>query len=205
MHALPKPYYQLNSKAFFLDVEASGLDKERSYPIQIAVVDDALSARHDFLIKPMPHWTAYWSDEAESIHGISRERLEAEGIPAEEAASRLMKLGAVQVCVDDGAEMDKRWVNRLFSDCGMQKPFVLRDFRIIKNGGDTLAVQLDEGGLDRLVAKVFKHTHSAVADATQLAARWRIREDAEFRQLVKAAAARLEAEDTEEEVPAFRM
>ncbi len=202
MRTLPKPYLTIGNR-LFMDVEASGLHPDLSYPIQIALVDDALNVRHDFLIRPMAHWR-HWSDEAESIHGISRQRLEAEGIPAEEAVQRLMALGKRTVFLDDGENKDRQWITKLFADCGgLQKPFEFRHFKSGRAGGDTLGVQLEEGESDRLVSKVFKHPHSAVNDAMQLAARWRIREDAEFRAEVKAAANRIAAEEQEPEVPTF--
>lgn len=60
----------------FLDFEASSLGKH-SYPIEVAwVFEDGRST--SFLIRPLPSWTD-WSDEAERIHGISRDQLVAEG------------------------------------------------------------------------------------------------------------------------------
>ncbi|MGV2104105.1 transcriptional regulator [Rhizobium sp. 21-4511-3d] len=62
----------------FLDFEASSLSKH-SYPIEIAwVFEDGRS--RSLLIAPEPNWTD-WSETAEGIHGISREKLADQGVP----------------------------------------------------------------------------------------------------------------------------
>ena len=57
-----------------IDLEASGFGRG-SYPIEVGF---ALENReiYSFLIKPEADWT-HWSEEAEEIHGISREQLDA--------------------------------------------------------------------------------------------------------------------------------
>jgi hypothetical protein len=60
----------------FLDFEASSLDKH-SYPIEIAWVFEDSRSR-SLLIRPTPTWVD-WSEDAESIHGISRDLLATEG------------------------------------------------------------------------------------------------------------------------------
>ena len=61
----------------FLDFEASSLSKH-SYPIEIAwVFEDGRS--RSLLIGPEPNWTD-WSETAEGIHGISRDKLADEGV-----------------------------------------------------------------------------------------------------------------------------
>ena len=60
-----------------IDVEASGFGA-KSYPIEIGVV------RHDGakwckLIRPFDHWV-HWDEEAEALHGITREMLNNHGL-----------------------------------------------------------------------------------------------------------------------------
>ena len=66
-----------------IDVEASGFGRG-SYPIEIGF---ALEDRevHSYLIKPQPSWT-HWSDEAQAIHGISREQLQSDGLSVRDVA-----------------------------------------------------------------------------------------------------------------------
>lgn len=76
----------VNTAPPIIDLEASGFGRG-SYPIEVGI---ALENReiHSFLIKPEDDWT-HWSDEAEQIHGISREQLQAEGMCIEDIALKL--------------------------------------------------------------------------------------------------------------------
>ena len=71
----------------FLDVEATGFGPE-SYPIEIAWSDEQ-GEIHRCLIDPTPiaAWTS-WSDAAERVHGIDRERLHRNGWAPESVRQR---------------------------------------------------------------------------------------------------------------------
>jgi hypothetical protein len=96
-----------------IDFEASGLDG--SYPVEFAfVLDDGLGDAS--LIRPEASWT-HWDDEAERIHGISRDRLLAEGIPAADVARRAaVILGEPgTIVLSDAPEWDGAWLGLLLS------------------------------------------------------------------------------------------
>src|SRR3954465_931964 len=72
----------------FLDFEASSL-ADRSYPIEVGwVFEDGRAEAH--LIRPAPQWTD-WDLEAETLHGIARARLEADGEPHRLVAQRMVE------------------------------------------------------------------------------------------------------------------
>ena len=98
----------------FVDFEASGL--AGSHPIEFAfVVEDGLGQAT--LIRPEPEWTL-WDPTAEALHGISRERLLTEGIPAWDVARRALSVLTADpdiVAVSDAPEWDTAWLDLLLS------------------------------------------------------------------------------------------
>jgi hypothetical protein len=82
-----------------IDVEASGFGSG-SYPIEIGL---ALDDGHKYcaLILPEPDWTD-WDPEAERIHRIPRDILEAYGRPARAVAETLNELLASRTVYTDG-------------------------------------------------------------------------------------------------------
>lgn len=103
-----------------IDLEASGFGRG-SYPIEVGF---ALENRdiHSFLIKPEDDWT-HWSEEAEQIHGISREQLQAEGMSIEEIALKLNELLRGQTLYSDAWSFDSSWIGRLFDSAGIVQRF----------------------------------------------------------------------------------
>ena len=73
-----------------VDIEASGLGVG-SYPIEIAILLDGVV--HAWLIKPESTWT-YWDEYAEEIHGITREHLLSDGLPAQQVADEINRVVA---------------------------------------------------------------------------------------------------------------
>lgn len=114
-----------------LDIEASGLALE-SFPIEIAWQNRNDSNIYDcFLIKPAADWT-YWDQYAqESIHGISRELLELEGISVLEAANRLNTALNGNTVYTDAPEYDRGWLAKLFSKAGIDRRFEVRDVLLL--------------------------------------------------------------------------
>lgn len=113
----------------FMDFEASGLDKQKSYPIEVAWSNTDGSIE-SYLIRPEPSWT-YWDNLVEvEIHGISREQLFDEGLSAEWVVGRMRGKLKDQAVYVDGGEMDMFWCQRLFQYKGyaVKLPFSLRDF-----------------------------------------------------------------------------
>ena len=105
-----------NTAPPIIDLEASGFGRG-SYPIEVGI---ALENRdiHSFLIKPESDWT-HWSDEAELIHGISREQLQAEGMCIEDIALTLNDMLRGQTLYSDAWSFDSSWIGRLFDSAGI--------------------------------------------------------------------------------------
>jgi hypothetical protein len=102
----------------FIDFEASSLGK-RSYPIEVGwVFEDG--RRENMLIRPPPEWTD-WDAESEAIHGISRARLLAEGLPVEAVTHRLLsELGDHRVYAS-APSWDGKWLSQLLRGAGLPR------------------------------------------------------------------------------------
>lgn len=94
-----------------IDVEASGFGG-KSYPIEVGV---ALGDGHRYcsLIVPMPEWTC-WDEEAERLHGISRDTLYAYGSSVDKVVADLNELLNGMTLYSDGWVVDQPWLIRLF-------------------------------------------------------------------------------------------
>ncbi len=106
----------------FIDFEASSLDLIASYPIEagICLPDGEL---HSWLICPHVLWQD-WSESAERIHGISRDRLYNEGVQVVEVAHHLNELLPDRVYCDAWT-FDSFWLHRLYKAAGVQPRFEL--------------------------------------------------------------------------------
>lgn len=104
------PFGVTTSMFVFLNFEASSLAR-LSYPIEVAwVFEDGTSESH--LIRPAPQWTD-WDREAEAIHRIPRETLEAEGTPHEVAARRLVDQLSGHDLFASAPSWDGKWLSAL--------------------------------------------------------------------------------------------
>lgn len=103
-----------------IDIEASGL-QSHSHPIEVAVVT-ADNRRYEALLRPLPEWT-HWDEEAERLHGISRERLEKEGTDIRLVCAKLNDLCWRQTLYSDCWTYDSRWLHFLFAAAGMPMKF----------------------------------------------------------------------------------
>lgn len=105
-----------------LDIEASGFGSG-SYPIEIGVAmpDGSL---HAWLIRPLKDWT-HWQASAEEIHGISRARLQAEGMSPRAVCDELNALLAGRTVFSDGWGVDRSWLAKLFYEAGVIQGFKL--------------------------------------------------------------------------------
>lgn len=150
----------------FSDVEASGLKRPESYPIEVGWAD-SLGNSESFLIRPLPHWT-YWDEAAEKLHGISREQLWEEGIPVDEAAWRLDAMLGVETAYCDALDYDGFWLGQLFRAAGREPAFRLADvYQLYAALGTTMA--------GRLQARVRRKpaAHRAREDAERYASAYR--------------------------------
>lgn len=103
-----------------LDVEASGFGSH-SYPVEVGLVDEQ-GQRYCQLIKPLEHWD-HWSDEAESLHGISRDMLRKRGAPVFEVCRALNERLAGKTVYSDGWVVDYPWMITLFEGAAMRMNF----------------------------------------------------------------------------------
>lgn len=102
-----------------IDIEASGLHVT-SYPVEVAV--RVRGNVFSWLIKPEPHWT-HWDPVAESLHHLSRERLQQEGLAAVEVAAALNRVlsGSERVVYSDAAAWDDNWMLTLYEATGIDR------------------------------------------------------------------------------------
>jgi len=103
-----------------VDVEASGFGRG-SYPVEVGLAL-ADATPHCFLVAPERGWH-HWDPEAEALHGISREVLEAHGRPVQEVAWRLNALIAGRTVYSDAWGQDLSWLARLFEAARMVQGF----------------------------------------------------------------------------------
>jgi hypothetical protein len=160
----------------FIDVEASGFGAG-SWPVSVAWCDH----RGDIgvrLLRPDPTWT-HWDAEAESVHGLSRRRLDAEGRDPAEVAAGLEADLRDGVAYSDAPDFDARWLAALYRVLGRPMPFR------IEHADDVLVQALHrphemqwqtqarlERAKDELRATA-RHRHDAGFDVGFLVALWR--------------------------------
>ncbi len=159
-----------------VDFEASAL-MPGSYPIELGVADPVSGAFQSWLIRPTPEWLVggVWSAESEAIHGITRDRLAASGLPAAEVLARFAAVAGDRVLLSDNPSFDWDWFEKLADEAGHLE-FTSR-YRVIDVAGIAAKVAAGRGlqpdraweeALRRAVVR-FPHTHRAGADARQLA------------------------------------
>lgn len=166
----------------FLDFEASSLADD-SYPIEVGwVFEDGAGETH--LIRPAPAWTD-WDVMAEAIHGLSRERLMAEGEPHETVARRILEALSEHEVFVTAPSWDGKWLSVLLRAAGLP-----RHAMRFKDSQEALVRAADAalGGLARpdereaLIAGVILEArarlaeepvrHEALADARQELRLW---------------------------------
>ncbi len=107
-----------------IDVEASGFGKG-SYPVEVGVVLSD-GSRHCYLIAPARDWQS-WDDEAERVHGISREMLLTYGRPLQDVAWRLNALMRNKTAYCDAWSFDMSWLGKLYEAANMRQTFRIAD------------------------------------------------------------------------------
>lgn len=112
----------------FLDFEASSLGRD-SYPVEVAFSDGS-GAIQSYLIARAHGWID-WDDVSESIHGISRDKLDQGGIQPFAVLDRMNVALDGQTVYCDDAEYDGMWLDRLVKAAGSPVRFDLRDIREI--------------------------------------------------------------------------
>ncbi|HEY4079915.1 MAG TPA: hypothetical protein VGM81_04395 [Burkholderiaceae bacterium] len=113
-----------------LDVEASGFGRG-SYPIEVGFIEGE-GRSFCALIHPLPDWK-HWDDEAESLHGITRDLLLQHGKPPGWVAAEMNTRLHGQTVYCDGWGQDYPWLARLYDSADMQPSFRLEDLRRLLN------------------------------------------------------------------------
>jgi hypothetical protein len=150
-----------------IDFEASCLPEfGQSFPIEVAVARvDGRSAA--WLIRPAEAWKYWdWSDDAEKLHGISREMLEQEGLAPARVIAEMQAF--VQDCdVYADADLDEYWLEVLCHTAGANLPFPVRYLgEFMQDRGYSRAQVV--GALDR-AKRLLPQEHLAREDAKRLA------------------------------------
>lgn len=131
-HCVPRNSPKYNRErplVTFIDVEASGVDMQQSYPIEMAWVD-SLGNADRFLIRPSPEWT-HWEPKAKIIHGISRETLIRADLSVEQAAERLSDTLGLERVYSDAPDFDAQWIDTLFCAARVEHDFKVLDLRVL--------------------------------------------------------------------------
>ena len=113
-----------------IDLEASGFGPH-SYPIEVGVIlaDDT---RYCQLIRPADNWT-HWDEEAEQVHGISRETLIEYGLPPAIVAQNLNELIHGTTVFSDAWVVDLPWLRTLFWTAQIEMRFNVSPLEAILN------------------------------------------------------------------------
>lgn len=119
-----------------IDLEASGFGRG-SYPIEVGVALEDGTV-HELLIAPAEGWD-HWDEQAEKIHGISRDHLIKNGKTVREVAIHLNELCAGKTLYSDAWSFDCSWLGRLFDEAE-----IVQRFRL-----DTITRLLSESELEK--------------------------------------------------------
>ncbi len=116
-----------------LDIEASGLGRD-SYPIEIGyVLPDG--GCYCTLVRPEAAWT-HWDDEAQRLHGITRDNVLQHGRPALEIARHLNQVLRGQTVYTDGWANDYSWIGTLFDAADLSPSFHIENLRALLTDSD---------------------------------------------------------------------
>lgn len=129
-----------NHLPVFLDCEASSLS-QISFPIEVgwSAPDGTIES---YLVRPEWNWSD-WDFNAEAAHGLSREEITRDGLPADHVARKLNDALRGTVAYSDAPAFDGFWLERLFEASTEEMQFRLEHF-------DTLFPNLDA---DHIAAK----------------------------------------------------
>ncbi|SFR96097.1 hypothetical protein [Sphingomonas jatrophae] len=148
-----------------IDFEASCLPVHgRSYPIEVGICDER--GARAWLIRPAPDWAGWdWTAEAEALHGITRERLAAEGLPVARVLGELAAAVHGRRLVAD-SYLDARWLDTLAAAAGEPAPARIEHVEaILSRGGHGDAALIEAC---RIADMAVPRRHAAAADATWL-------------------------------------
>jgi hypothetical protein len=149
----------------FVDFEASSLSK-LSFPIEVAWVFP--DGRHrSCLIRPPSDWTD-WSDDAERIHGISKDMLQSEGLPVDVVANTMLRELQGHDLYASAPSWDGKWLSVLLRAAGLPR-HALRLKRSDEVFMETARLEMgktaSEHAISTLVNSVIEATTDAISPA----------------------------------------
>lgn len=149
-----------------IDIEASGFGAG-SYPIEIGVVMPN-GTSYCYLVQPYEDWT-HWEEEAEKLHGLSRQTAERFGMNGEYIARQLNKHLEGQTVYSDAWSHDSSWLANLFDRAGVTQQFKLEHLAVITTEEQK---ELWEGVRNRVIYESGLKRHRASADARIIQSTW---------------------------------
>ena len=165
----------------FYDCEAScigGLPIEIGWAFIDTSTGEIQSESH--LVKPPLHWDMQpvWDPDAEKLHGISLEKLHAQGRPPFKVARRMNEVLSGRELFSDAPADDERWLRIIFDEAGLDPAFTIRRTYAhmliarlaMKLGWDSTSYEAAKSEADRISPKM----HRAEADARHWAVLWRM-------------------------------
>lgn len=142
-----------------MDFEASGLGAH-SYPIEVGYCL-AGGERYCTLIRPVSSWT-FWDQQAEQLHGISRQLLMDVGADVKTVARELNERLHGEVLYCDAWVVDKTWCNQIFAIAGVAPTFELHAIEHIQTECQYLCWDLMR---KQAIGESQEHRHRASSDA----------------------------------------
>ncbi len=117
-----------NGTPLIIDIEASGFGPN-GYPIEVGLALEN-KKRYCSLIRPHESWVD-WNEDAEALHGISRESLSKFGSSIIDVTKILNEMLFNKVVYSDGWVVDEPWIIKLFAAAGIQRQFYMYDIMTI--------------------------------------------------------------------------
>jgi len=151
---------------FILDIEASGLS-EQSYPIEIGFYHSDTQC-FCALIKPAVHWE-YWSTEAESLHGLTRDIITRRGQSTRDVAKELNALLQGKTVFSDGWAVDSTWFKKLFYDARIEPCFWLSAIETVMTES---MIDIWDQTKKEVIAELNIPRHRASTDAKIIQTTW---------------------------------
>lgn len=111
-----------------LDIEASGFGPG-SYPIEVGFITGDGQAWCS-LVRPENDWR-HWDDEAQAMHGISRDHVERHGRSVADIAQALNERLRGQTVYSDAWAHDYAWLNRIYESADRSPSFRLENLRAL--------------------------------------------------------------------------
>ena len=161
----PPPLHRLVN----LDFEGSCYPSEgKSFPIEVAACRLSDGEARAWLIRPHADWEDWtWNPQAEAVHGLSRDRLEREGVEPRRVLVELTGFVAGLEPVSD-SESDAHWLKVLADAAGLEPPFEIGSsahvLKLMGIDGQTQDHPLWQEA-DRLATERHPRAHRAEPDA----------------------------------------